>query len=688
MVPLTIEVKDPTGAEVLAETDLSTLPYGIPDLKLRNRAASTFTLRNRGGDPAGAPPIAYGDTVFIRGTLAGQNGGVKDIIFQGRRIRSVGHAATPDRAVDITIADAWYDLQYTTFQHLRRHHGPTDPVLATDFMSRINLFQDISAGPADHWAYLSVHDQIREIITYAKVNCLIAIQAGTIDCNTYRPIYAVKAVSCADALLLCLRSIPDAVTYFDYSTTPPTLHVRQRPNLVALAFPYADGVKHQSSRIERRDDLIPDSVVIQYEQIFDVNGTRTAYWSNDAFPIGATGAAFGSLVTPVDLRGGIITNVFGALAAQAIDPTTRAFWKSKKPDLANALVVFPNTDAAAITNVKVAIKGGPNDGMDVTATWRSNYPNELKPGGGVAPWMTIAGDPVIVQEVTITASAIYTKQDKTPDNAHQIDAQKPTAHNLSVNLKLTNSPDTTDPVAYPDGLQHYSALAQADPGDSPPDNLAYDIYQSLNQLQYEGDHVILEKNVNLIPTPGNVLNLTGGNAAWTNMRAQIYDVHVEFFDGRTTINFGPTKTLSPSEYFDAVMFFRVRYVFENPQLRNTAQVGSGADVELPTNNAKQDTAEGIPSLKLHTVIGTVESDPANNYPVMQHDGETVKGVLVRHINADGTANDPPTGGRIEIAANKCKGSDGNWHKVYLQEITVMDNSCVAHKAIALISDYY
>ncbi len=254
-----------------------------------------------------------------------------------------------------------------------------------------------------------------------------------------------------------------------------------------------------------------------------MNGVSYTNLVNDAYPPDATGAAFGAMVAPVDLRGGVKTDVFGSVTGVSVDPTDADFWKRKKPDLADDSV----TDLTILSDGAHPVKVTAEDGTDITSTWAANWPREIA-SGSVANWMTydFGGGPVAitVKEATITAWATYSK---TGTVGYATPLHTLAAHQVSCRVKLTNSPA---------GTTNYSALAHFDPGETPPTGLAQNIYTALAALQWEGEHVIVENNVadtvsggvNCTLGPQFNLNLSGGNSAWTTMAASIYEVTVDF----------------------------------------------------------------------------------------------------------------------------------------------------------------
>jgi hypothetical protein len=224
----------------------------------------------------------------------------------------------------------------------------------------------------------------------------------------------------------------------------------------------------------------------------------------------------------------------------------------------------------------------------------------------------------------------------------------------------------------------------------------------MQTLQWEGDYTLTDPLLFQLITPGNVLNFVdgpnntlgpGANAAWATMNAAIYDVEYDFARLHITVHFGPHKHLSPNELFDFLRYYQHRLVIQNPNTRNTAQGAGGSVNNLQTDTTKENSVEGTEVASAHTVIGApLPMDPSANSQVMvQHDaapsGGAVGRIAMQYIKSDGTTIVDSVHGQVLVELGSCMGTDGNMHKVYLQEIGV----CVSgadKKAIALISDAY
>src|SRR5262249_34743621 len=66
---------------------------------------------------------------------------------------------------------------------------------------------------------------------FVNANVPPPFQIGRITPNVDVPIDEVRDITCAEVIHKMLRWSPDAVTYFDYTTTPPTFHCLRRADM-------------------------------------------------------------------------------------------------------------------------------------------------------------------------------------------------------------------------------------------------------------------------------------------------------------------------------------------------------------------------------------------------------------------------------------------------------------------------
>ena len=567
-----------------------------PHMRPRKLAATTFTVRIPGATNLVAdPPVPHMGQVIIRRKRASADGGATfsggEIVFQGRQITDK-RMATRSPADVLTFADAWWDLENLTFQQQwTGWDGTIDPetgvmtgvATATPYC-QTNLFQQYGTG------YLITNGaQVAEIIAWAA-SCGVNIQAGTIDLAWYIQPYPVSALSCASAIQVCLKPSPGACCYIDMSTTPPTLHCRDRYYHTALSLPYASG-SHRSSELIPRYDMQVPQVCIQYQQsvLVTIGGQSSSgvMFYTDAWPLDSTlpagvrgGKQVGAMVVPIRLADFQRTDLLEKVTAAAFgSPPSLDWWKSKK----RAMDGY--TDLAYVAG---SLKILDASGADITGTVLASYPNELV-DGLVASWMKGAnGGAIGVVPVTVQGAFTYSEQDAQSRVWHTVVPANP--HVISVNTRLTNSPV---------GEVSYAITQSLDSGQTPVANLAQYIWTLLDQLFWDGTHSIVERNSAGAPEVTTIidcryaLNLTGGAAAWVSMLSPVHGADIDFMHGATEIQIGLPKHVGAAELEQLLQFYKFRRVFNNPNLRGTGNTGSDSAIiggQTPRENTSNSTA--------------------------------------------------------------------------------------------------
>lgn len=657
-----------------------------PLLTYKSRAAGVFKVTLAGKDPAAADAIPWGGLIVLKDYTADPDSPVT--IFVGKR-RIVLRQAIKMRNVEMQFLDPWDSLERTTYKQQWNLNG------TTSYSSRVYLFQKITVGdPTTPWTYWSTSEQIADIIDFAHTVCGVPIQAGTIDPIMIQPIAYRRGISCAEAIRVCLQSVPDAITYFDYSTTPPTLHIRQRQNCTPVTLPYGNGndgtgTYHVTSEITSREDLQSSAVVFDYQET-DVSDsiTYTAF-GTDAYPIGATGNTEDAINMSIDLRGSTRHVDRGQITSVTFDETTTAFWKAKKPDLADAAISDLTITGAAVTAP---------DGSDIDS---DTYPYEFT-NGVLASWMVDGdGNPIKIIEAQVECTASYSKTDPaTGALTHQV-----ASHKMTTKIKLTNSPP---------GTQNYQALASASNAEQAPLALAYQFWCSVNNvqlnivdgvitppestpdisapshLQWEGEHTIVSQVVSNYYDCHNVLNLDdsdGGNSSWAEMAAQIYEVEFDFNWGKTSVRFGPHKHLSAQEFFEQAVLWTTRAAFENPNVRSTGQDSAGGGTQIGPDTRLQDTcASDVPGEAQKSLVGPATAGKAwmNSHDAGTNTDiyDTMPAWIVQQLN---TSDGSQVSGSDSFQV-KLSDGPGTGIVVALRKVSYKNGSCAAVHRWVVCSD--
>ena len=552
--------------------------------------------------------IVYAGRTSSTGAPNSFSGGT--ILFQGRRTDNSGSSSPSSVTTQITLSDAWWDLEHAVFQHKWKYVSGV--VSSTPTYSQYSwpdavLFQADPMGtysPAPVYQTITTWQTIQEILAWATgyvtpSTAANAIQLQLAASAEFTPVYVswypVRAAKCAEALKICLRPHPGVYTEIDYTTTPPTLHFRNRTNFTPVTLPYAatdgNGVVHIASDIQSLDHLVPDRVALFYRINASVNGQQTTNLALDVYPwsnqsvtgpialgqrisgvgIALQSCASGSHTIPVGLDNGLLNldfsvditgansiNITNNFVSNAFNPTSLALWRNKVAALkqvveggqipndgsTGALTLVNSSAYNSSSNPKgIQIIG--DDGNDYSSSYGTALPYYT--GMPVYQWMQNGG--VYVSAVTCTVKAYFTYQkanttgvSATPftDVAHE--------HEHTMRIVLTNAP--TAP---------YTLSGATSIGETLPANLAQAIYTELSVLQWKLRHQIIQVAASAptaVPTlikPGkNSINLSGGASAWATMNATPETVSIELFrtgagfmGAKQTISCGPVNHLEP-----------------------------------------------------------------------------------------------------------------------------------------------
>jgi hypothetical protein len=590
-----------------------------PILDLPTQGGSKFTWRMAGADPVGVIPFPFESQVTIFRELDG----VKDFTFIGRQTTQNGIADPSEQGINLVFQDAWYDLENIVYKQQWKSGTIVNGqvVLNNVFFSRVFLFVD--ALGQNNGQVLTIAQQITNIINYAAA-CGANLQVGAIDPGFQQNAYPLKGVTCAEAIRKCLELLPDCAVWIDSSSGVPKFYAKQ--NLVPKTLPYAGkdalGRDHKSSRITPREDLQVSQVVLEYQQTNYVNSEATVAISTDVFPVGSTGQALRALNCPIDLRGSQITETIGQVSAAAFAPAdpALAFWKEKFSKLKD-----PRVTGLAL--VESTINSGKPNCITVTDSAGNpvdlnQYPN-LWQKGTVARWMRTNRQPVKVIEVVVAASFGYVESAGPGTSKTKTFSSTTGGDRMHCRVKLTNSPV---------GVIDYATDQTTSIGESPIPGLAEQYYNSVSKLQYEGSHVVLEVVVAEIIGPWNTLNISGGKPEWENMEAMISAVTIDFYHGRTTIQFGPAKHLSPQDLNTFLQYYRCRTIFDFTQMPVTGNAGGSNTVDIGSEQPNENSIAGIMAQSMQTYLSAPDAD--GNSAVIQHDPDNQQ-FLLKQIDKNG-----------------------------------------------------
>lgn len=553
------------------------------------------------------------------------------IIFQGRRTDNNKGVASGSRVqCSVTLSDAWWDLEQITFQAAWNYQSggtAAAPTYSIFYWPEIVLFQPfpgISYSPAPVNSTITTWQQIQDIINFAAayatgVNEVELQLAGSAE---FTPVYCnwqpVSGAKCAECLNHCLRPHPGVFTEIDYSTTPPTLHLRNRANLTAVTLPYAsnlsDGTMHLASEPESLDALVPDAVRIFYKVNNTFAGAPAISFVEDIYPLGAPNSLL-CRDFALDITGSTTVRIECNFTSAAFDPTQLSLWQTKVNSLKSASQggQIPNSGTGALAMLDTTINGGlagHPDGLQVvddtnTAIDLTKY--LYYTDQDVQTWMQVGGSPALVAHANVVGFFTY---NKTTGGALAVTPQV-TRHSHSMRLKLTNAPS---------GLYVYQQVTNI--GEAIPTGLAQAIYNELATLQWKWRHSMVQSSSSAatLPTiikPGkHMMNLSGGNIAWTDMNAAVQSVSIKFFReaeagclvAETNIECGPVDILEPGYLVQLTNLFRLRNRAGIDAYARMTGAATSNQVDLSAEAARENSVPASADFAVHPVYA---ADPAN-----------------------------------------------------------------------------
>lgn len=559
------------------------------------------------------------------------------IIFQGRRTDTTSSADGAQVNTSILLSDAWWDLKHVTFQNVWKiitGGPPSDRTYGTESFPDVVLFQatpdHVYDPPQLASGLISTWQQIVDIINYATtyaggVNA-VQLQIGSVPEFTpsYVNFYPVRSMKCADAIAICLRPHPGVYSEIDYSTTPPTLHFRNRASMTAQTLPYkstdANGVVHVASDIQPLPELIPDRIALRYKINSSVNGQSVVGFDDDIYPIGAQPTLL-SQEFSIDVSGVKSESTSQNFVSQAFNPFDGELWRTRVPSLApiSRGGQVPDSGAGQLTFVDSNPYDAVGHPKGVQVFDDNNNPINYTTGfkyltdDNIYSWFTLAGG-APAQAIRATVKAFFNYSRKTNVGATAV-TENVWEHEHSFRVLLTNAPSGT------------YALSQAlSTGEEIPPNLAQNIWTELHDLQWRIRHEVLQLGADqdTVPTiikPGrHKVNLSGGAVEWANMNAVPEAVEVELMRSggrllaRNIIRCGPVNRLEPGYMVQLYNMFTNRDLSKiDTSQRLTGELLNGG-VDLSGNAAKENS---VPAEPIKAVTNIMYADPNNANAVTQ-----------------------------------------------------------------------
>lgn len=498
-----------------------------------------------------ALPFTHRVGVTIRrdrtGSVVTYAGG--SIWFYGIVLAQTPSAQGSAERCTVQLADPWWFLENLVYcQRFYVFTGWTGgivggtPLFAQQQTSHVMLGQQWLDYVGTN---LNTRGTLEEVVDFAADNgAPIAFVADTFPAMTI-PKREETDITCADVIRRQLDYI-DAVSYFDYTTTPPTLKIVRRSGLAAVS---RSVVGCKDITLTPRYDLQLPFVYFKFEKTYTDAGGDFVQINNSYYPDPLPAEKFGGLMATLVLQPSL--EVTQELTIADLDTTDPNFWGRLKPELGDENL-YASLTILSHSVVAAEAKGGWAIGDAV------NLPHYVV-DGAIADWMVEGdGDPLQssdpLQSIKVTAQATvsYTvyRNVAAYGGTNIVKVYESAAQVISADLLATNATG---------GIYHNYAEEIA--GDDPADffGLAHTIFDDFNVLNWSGQLTLVEAECSGTISLGNVLNLSAGNAAWTSMNATVQAMTEDIDTGTTQISLGVNKHLNVGQLSDLLRVNRSRW---------------------------------------------------------------------------------------------------------------------------------
>ncbi len=511
----------------------------------------------------GTALFAYGQEVIIRRdrTYSGGSWSGGTIYFRGKAtgLQRIGSGSA--EGVRYEFAGPWWDFERMVYQQEWRVYDPGSEEVVTGRISELFLGLDVDGNK------LTTAEQVEEAVEWA-VSCGVSCQVGTIDAGVEIPSYNVREITVAEVIRQMLRWTPDVVTWFDYTTSPPTFHARKLASLTSRTLTVGTDAITGFSLVPRYDLALP-AVVLKFKKINEVNGAPYLQIEEQKYPVDATGTEVGALVATVELAGSRTQWLYASVVSAALAPEEVGWWQEREPWMADETI-----DPASLTVSDVTVVDEEGQPLD-----REAYPYELR-SGQVASWM-----PGGTKRVTVTAWVSYDLYFPVRDENNEmvyvpeLAAQRQRRKKVSMRLVATDLQTGT-----------YSSLSEYDPGETVPSGLAQAIYDAHATLQHAGEIRVVGEEMTASIGMGCKVTLATGSATYENMIVQgtVEEPHA----GRLTVRVGPAEHLGLSDLIELLRVNRYRLIYNAPESRTTGISGGAGAMELGRETPRENASGG------------------------------------------------------------------------------------------------
>ena len=232
----------------------------------RNQVPDEFNFRVPTADVTGAPPYAFEDPVVLKRDGVPYFSGVVTVCAASRR----GGA----EFWDVKVSGPWWWLESWPYRQPRTYISPTFTEFNQLMGGRIIMAWDTTKALP-----VSIDTAVLGIL-----NTVIAVASpfaiGDISALFTTPLMEAKDLTLAEAMRQLLRWVPDGVVFYDYSTSPPTMRLKRRSGLTAVAVDLADRNLVEDFSVDPHHDRQVAGVIFNFLGSVTDPATKITYATN------------------------------------------------------------------------------------------------------------------------------------------------------------------------------------------------------------------------------------------------------------------------------------------------------------------------------------------------------------------------------------------------------------------------
>lgn len=333
-----------------------------------------------------------------------------------------------------------------------------------------------------------------------------------------------------------------------------------------------------------RYDLQIPGVILYYKKVHTQDGVPGLRYYQDKYPPTLSDWYPDARIHTIELLGSSQTTVRQPLktavinAAHATEATRLTWWKDRFPWLADANVSGLAIAAGSVqayrknNNTKVAVSLG-------------EFPYEIIKGG-ITQWMEDQYDVNTVEPLAGFGDEVIIEAlvDCTVNATTGVVSKKIKQRVVSYRCNVCDY-ESTDPQG-----DEFVTVAFNDPGEPVYIGLAQDIYESHQQLQYEGVINLVGDQIPDNLHLGQLLTInTPGGTYPDNLVQRITG---ELTRGRVSVAIGPPGHLGLTDMIELMRVNRYRLVYNLPSNASNPLAGSASDVRLSKDSPKENSTDG------------------------------------------------------------------------------------------------